>query len=165
MENLKTNDDLEQRPAGKPNESIAGRLLRWRDSDYTVFAPRKKREEPAHTILKEAAGFRFYKNEGKKENSYSVHATIDGSEPNPANALATKIMAGLGSELKKEPKFSAVNFIEDQEDFKVWTADRNKVMKVLLTFSLAEDHTLMSQRVLGRATDMLGIISRKKWRK
>lgn len=158
-------ENFEQRPQRKPDESIGGRLLRWKDSDYTVFAPRMKRDEPAQTVVKESKGFKFYKNEGKKESSYSVHATIDAQTPDPANALVEKVLTGLGSELKEEPKIRAAKFLENQEGYMVWTAERNKKLKVLLTLDLGEESDLLSRRVLERATDLLGIIGRRMWKK
>ena len=60
------------RPKAKPDEAVKGRLLKWKDSDYVAFEPQRKKDTPPRTVLKEQKGGAYYKNEGDKENSYSL---------------------------------------------------------------------------------------------
>ena len=89
---MKRIENYGERPTGKPDEKVEGRLLKWKDSDYVAFEPVQKRDQdhPARTYLKETKNVSFYKNEGEKENSYSLHVNVDGSTPDAPAAVLQK---------------------------------------------------------------------------
>ena len=38
---IATDDTFVNRPLGKPDETVRGRLLKWNNSDYVAFEPQK----------------------------------------------------------------------------------------------------------------------------
>ena len=98
-------------PRRKPDERIAGRMLKWNDSDATVFLPQQPKEQPARTVLKQTKGSAYYKNEGKKSSSYSYHVNVPETEEDPAGYIINKAVEDLGGEAKKMPKTTAKRYV------------------------------------------------------
>ena len=66
------------RPKTKPSSSTKGKLNEW-DNGYKEFVPAGTRESNRQ-MLKQMGDSSFYKNEGKKESSYSLHLNVN-AEP------------------------------------------------------------------------------------
>jgi hypothetical protein len=125
----KLEQSYSQRPSVKPDEKIEGRLLKWKGTDYVAFEPVQKRDSdhPARTVLKETKHASFYKNEGEKENSYSLHVNVDGKSPDAPAELLEKATEALKPLIKKTPA-APVNatFLMDTEEVKAWTRKKEK---------------------------------------
>ena len=95
-----------ERPSGKPDEKVEGRLLKWKGTDYVAFEPVQKRDQdhPARTYLKETKHVSFYKNEGEKENSYSLHVNVDGKSADAPAELLQKAAEALKPLMKNPPQ-------------------------------------------------------------
>ncbi len=124
----------EEKPNRKPDMKTQGRLFQWKDSEYKVFVPSKAKEQPSREIIKTSRGVTYYKNEGEKSNSYSVHCNVDGSVKDPAAELLQRVQEQLGPLCKKEPQINVANFIVDTPELKVWK--RKKEKKLLLRIEL-----------------------------
>jgi len=124
----------EEKPTRKPDMKTQGRLFQWKDSDYKVFVPSKAKDQPSREIIKTSRGVTYYKNEGEKNNSYSVHCNVDGSVKDPAAELLQRVQEQLGPLCKKEPQINVANFIVDTPELKVWK--RKKEKKLLLRIEL-----------------------------
>ena len=57
----KYDDTFVNRPLGKPDETVRGRLLKWNGSDYVAFEPQKSKDTPARTVIKEQMSGRLFR--------------------------------------------------------------------------------------------------------
>lgn len=156
-------EGFDQKPQGKPDESVRGRLLKWKDSDYVAFEPQKPRETPARTMLKESKGGAYYKNEGDKDNSYSLHVNVDGSEKDPAGALFDKAASILKPYLKKEPKVDGKSFLEDTPLLKVWHRKKAHQLCAMITIDSSLPKEQMSGRLFRLSSEINKLIDNGKF--
>lgn len=124
----------EEKPTRKPDMKTLGRLFQWKDSEYKVFVPSKAKDQPTREVIKTSRGVTYYKNEGEKNSSYSVHCNVDASVKDPAAELLQRVQEQLGPLCKKEPQINVANFIVDTPELKVWK--RKKEKKLLLRIEL-----------------------------
>ena len=161
---LMIDERFDVRPKGKPDEAVKGRLLKWKDSDYVAFEPQRKKDTPPRTVLKEQKGGAYYKNEGDKENSYSLHLNVDGSEKDPAGALMEKAANILKPYLKEEPKVDARNFLEDSPELQVWHRKKKGQLCAFLTIDSNLPKEQMSGRLFRLSSEINKIIDNNKFK-
>ena len=78
------NEKYLTRPKTKPAETLKGKLNKW-DNGYAEFIPQG--QKPSNrSLLKKVGSNSFYKNEGEKESSYSLHLNVDGASEDPVIA-------------------------------------------------------------------------------
>lgn len=157
--------DYTKRPTVKPDEKVEGRLLKWKGTDYVAFEPVQKRDQdhPARTYLKETKHVSFYKNEGEKENSYSLHVNVDGSTPDAPAALLQKAAEALKPLLKKEPQIASNTlFIRDTDELKVWQRKKQKQLVIQFTLDTGKPF-LMTSNMLRLAQEANKIINSNKF--
>lgn len=157
--------DYTKRPTVKPDEKVEGRLLKWKGTDYVAFEPVQKRDQdhPARTYLKETKHVSFYKNEGEKENSYSLHVNVDGSTPDAPTALLQKAAEALKPLLKKEPQIASNTlFIRDTDELKVWQRKKQKQLVIQFTLDTGKPF-LMTSNMLRLAQEANKIINSNKF--
>ena len=157
--------DYTKRPTVKPDEKVEGRLLKWKGTDYVAFEPVQKRDQdhPARTYLKETKNVSFYKNEGEKENSYSLHVNVDGSTPDAPTALLQKAAEALKPLMKKEPQIAAnTRFIKDTDELKVWQRKKQKQLVIQFTLDTGKPF-LMTSNMLRLAQEANKIINSNKF--
>lgn len=157
--------DYTKRPTVKPDEKVEGRLLKWKGTDYVAFEPVQKRDQdhPARTYLKETKHVSFYKNEGEKENSYSLHVNVDGSTPDAPAALLQKAAEALKPLLKKEPQIASNTlFIRDTDELKVWQRKKQKQLVIQFTLDTGLPF-LMTSNMLRLAQEANKIINSNKF--
>ena len=156
-------EGYDMRPQSKPDASVRGRLLKWENSDYVAFEPQKARETPARTVLKEKKGGCFYKNEGEKENSFSLHVNVDGSEKYPAYAALEKAQEILKPLMKEEPKLNVKKFFEDTPELKVWHRKGEKQLCAMITIDSSATQEKMSSQLFRAASEINKIINANKF--
>lgn len=156
-------EGFDMRPQSKPDASVRGRLLKWENSDYVAFEPQKARETPARTVLKEKKGGCFYKNEGEKENSFSLHVNVDGSEKYPAYAALEKAAEILKPLMKEEPKINVKKFFEDTPELKVWHRKGDKQLCAMITIDSSATQERMSSQLFRAASEINKIINANKF--
>ena len=157
--------DYTKRPTVKPDEKVEGRLLKWKGTDYVAFEPVQKRDQdhPARTYLKETKNVSFYKNEGEKENSYSLHVNVDGSTPDAPAALLQKAAEALKPLMKKEPQIASNTlFIRDTDELKVWQRKKQKQLVIQFTLDTGKPF-LMTSNMLRLAQEANKIINSNKF--
>ena len=157
--------DYTKRPTVKPDEKVEGRLLKWKGTDYVAFEPVQKRDQdhPARTYLKETKNVSFYKNEGEKENSYSLHVNVDGSTPDAPAALLLKAAEALKPLMKKEPQIASNTlFIRDTDELKVWQRKKQKQLGKQFTLDTGLP-SLMTSNMLRLAQEANKIINSNKF--
>ena len=86
----------------KPNSSTKGKLNEW-DNGYKEFVPAGTRESN-RTLFKQMGDSSFYKNEGKKESSYSLHLNVSGESQDPVAEMFDIFMHLTEEQRKSLPK-------------------------------------------------------------
>ena len=99
----KDNTTMVSRPRRKPDNSVKGKLNRWEGSDYVEFVPTGTRESN-RKMLKQLGNSSFYKSEGEKESSYSVHLNCDGKSEDPVGELLDQFLVLTEGQRKTTPK-------------------------------------------------------------
>ncbi len=93
----------QSRPRRKPDSSTRGKLNRWEGSDYLEFVPAGSKPSN-RTMLKQLGDSSFYKSEGEKQSSYSVHLNCDGKSEDPVGELLDQFLVLTENERKQLPK-------------------------------------------------------------
>ena len=92
------------RPKGKPDESLKGKLNKW-NNGYAEFIPAGSKPSN-RTMLKQLGGSSFYKSEGEKDSSWSLHLNVDAKDcADPVAALHEQFLFLTEGEQKQKPKF------------------------------------------------------------
>ena len=90
------------RPKGKPDESLKGKLNKW-NNGYAEFIPQGTRENQRE-MLKQLGDSSFYKTNGKRESSYSLHLNVDGKCEDPVGELLDQFLVLTEGQRKQLPK-------------------------------------------------------------
>ena len=134
-------------PRRKPDQRVTGRLLKWNDSDATVFLPQQPKEQPARTVLKQSKGSAYYKNEGKKSSSYSYHVNVPETEEDPAGYIINKAMEDLGDEAKKMPKTTAKRYVLHTDNVKIWKDTQAKTLSVYIEADMSVKRSALQDKL------------------
>lgn len=99
---MTTQDNYLRRPKTKPQETLKGKMNRW-DNGYAEFVPAGTRESNRR-MLRQLGNSSFYKSEGEKESSYSLHLNIDARDcADPVAELYEQFTALTKDERKSVP--------------------------------------------------------------
>ena len=90
------------RPKGKPDMTTKGKLNEW-SNGYREFIPQGTRENQRE-MLKQLGDSSFYKTNGKKESSYSLHLNVDGKSEDPVSELFDQFLVLTEGQRKQLPK-------------------------------------------------------------
>ncbi len=93
----------QSRPRRKPDSSTKGKLNRWEGSDYLEFVPAGSKPSN-RTMLRQIGDSSFYKSEGEKQSSYSVHLNCDGKSEDPVSELFDQFLVLTEGQRKQLPK-------------------------------------------------------------
>ena len=120
------------RPKTKPSSSTKGKLNRWDNSDYVEFIPAGTRESN-RTLFKQMGDSSFYKNEGKKESSYSLHLNVDGESQDPVAEMAELFINLTKDQQKTKPQMPEAlqgrMLFDDNNSLQVWLdTERNELL-------------------------------------
>ena len=89
------------RPKTKPDVTTKGKLNRW-SNGFLEFIPQGSKPSN-RTMLKQLGNSSFYRSEGEKESSYSVHLNVDGKSDDPVAELFEQFMHLTAAERKTRP--------------------------------------------------------------
>ena len=110
------------RPKTKPNSSTKGKLNEW-DNGYKEFVPAGTRESN-RTMLRQLGDSSFYKNEGKKESSYSLHLNVNGESQDPVAEMLDIFMHLTEEQRKSLPKLPEGSqgrmLLDNGEGLQIW---------------------------------------------
>jgi hypothetical protein len=101
MTNTTDNITYVARPKGKPETSMKGKMNEW-SNGYREFIPQGTRENNRQ-MLKQLGDSSFYKTEGKKESSYSVHINVDGESADPVGEMFSQFKLLTDGQRKQKP--------------------------------------------------------------
>ena len=101
---MATDKDIQyvSRPKGRPDESLKGKLNKW-NNGYAEVIPQGTRENQRE-MLKQLGDSSFYKTNGKKESSWSVHLNCDGKSEDPVAELLDQFLHLTKDQRKQTPK-------------------------------------------------------------
>ena len=124
MAKSKDNTTVVSRPRRKPDSSTKGKLNRWEGTDYVEFVPTGTRESN-RKMLKQLGNSSFYKSEGTKESSYSLHLNVDAKDcEDPVAALHEQFIVLTAEQQKQKPCLSEVGegrmLYDNGESLQVW---------------------------------------------
>ncbi|MBP5621318.1 MAG: hypothetical protein J6X44_04815, partial [Thermoguttaceae bacterium] len=89
------------RPKGKPEVTTKGKMNEW-SNGYREFIPQGTRENNRQ-MLKQLGDSSFYKTEGKKESSYSLHLNVDGESQDPVGEMFEQFMVLTEGQRTEKP--------------------------------------------------------------
>lgn len=101
---MTTTKDIQyvSRPKGKPDSTTRGKLNEW-SNGYREFVPQGTRVNQRE-MLKQLGDSSFYKTNGKKESSYSLHLNVDGKSEDPVAEMLDQFFVLTEGERKTTPK-------------------------------------------------------------
>ena len=143
------------RPKTKPNETLKGKMNKW-DNGYAEFIPTGTRESNRR-MIKQLGNSSFYKSEGEKESSYSLHLNVDATSVDPVGEMFQqflKLTAGERKEMPQMPEGSEGRMLyDDGSSLKVWLDTQKGEVSILARLEcspLIERQLLQVQADMGR---------------
>ena len=124
------------RPKTKPDLTLKGKLNEWQNG-YREFVPQG--QKPSNrTMLKQLGGSSFYKSEGEKESSWSLHLNVDAKDcEDPVAALHEQFLFLTEGEAKQKPQlqegFEGRMLLDNGGSVKVWLDTKNHQVNILTT--------------------------------
>lgn len=140
----KTNDNtaMVSRPRRKPDSSTKGRMNEW-DNGYKEFVPTGTRESN-RKMLKQLGNSSFYKSEGAKESSYSLHLNVDAKDcEDPVAALHEQFMVLTAEQQKQLPTLPENQqgrmLLDDGRGVKIWLDTEKHKVSILSELDCGPD--------------------------
>ena len=97
-----TEDMYVEKPDGKPVKAFRARVKMY-GNDVVVVNPETPKESN-RKMIKQKGKSSFYKSEGEKESSYSIHINVDANDPDPVATMQERFNELTKGELKSELK-------------------------------------------------------------
>ena len=97
-----TEEMFVEKPEGKPVKKFKARVSLY-PNDVVVVNPQEPRESN-RKMIKQKGKSSFYKSEGEKESSYSIHINVDANDPDPVATMQEYFNELTKGELKGELK-------------------------------------------------------------
>lgn len=134
-------DTYVTRPKGKPDVTTKGKMNEWANG-YREFIPQG--QKPSNrTMLKQVGGSSFYKSEGTKESSYSLHLNVDAKDcEDPVAALHEQFLFLTEGEQKQKPQLPEGcrgQMLADNGNMKIWMDSENGKLVIMTELSCAPD--------------------------
>ena len=95
-------DNFIEKPEGKPVKNFRARVKVY-GNDVVVVNPQTQGESN-RKMIKQKGKSSFYKSEGEKESSYSIHINVDANDPDPVATMQEQFVELTKGELKSELK-------------------------------------------------------------
>ena len=110
------------RPKGKPEVTTKGKMNEW-SNGYKEFIPQGQKASN-RTVLKQLGNSSFYKSEGTKESSYSLHLNVDGKSEDPVAEMYEQFKLLTADEQKQMPQLPGGSegrmLFEDNKALQIW---------------------------------------------
>ena len=99
---MMNNEEYIEKPEGKPVKKFKARVSLY-PNDVVVVNPQEPRESN-RKMIKQKGKSSFYKSEGEKESSFSIHINVDANDPDPVATMQEYFNELTKGELKGELK-------------------------------------------------------------
>ncbi len=143
------------RPHKKPDETLKGKLNRW-DNGYAEFVPAGSKPSN-RTMLKQLGDSSFYKSEGEKQSSYSVHLNCDGKSADPVGELLDQFLHLTEGERKSAPTLPEGSegrmLLDNGQGLQIWLDREHGKVNILTTL----DCTTNIERQLLQAQSQMSV--------
>lgn len=122
------------RPKGKPSVTTKGKLNEW-DNGYKEFIPQG--QKPSNrTMLKQLGNSSFYRSEGEKESSWSLHLNVDAKDcADPVGEMFDQFMHLTEGERKTAPKLPEDGegrmLYDDGQGLQVWLDTKRHEVQIM----------------------------------
>ncbi len=135
------NEKFLSRPKTKPAETLKGKMNKW-DNGYAEFIPQG--QKPSNrSLLKKVGSNSFYKNEGEKESSYSLHLNVDGASEDPVAEMAELFLNLTKEQQKTKPQLpeslQGRMLYDDSKGLKVWLDMNTRKVTILASLDCTPD--------------------------
>ena len=135
------NEKFLTRPKTKPAETLKGKMNKW-DNGYAEFIPQG--QKPSNrSMLKQLGNSSFYKSEGSKESSYSLHLNVDGASQDPVAEMAELFLNLTNEQQKTKPQLpeslQGRMLYDDSKGLKVWLDMNTRKVTILASLDCTPD--------------------------
>lgn len=143
-----------EKPTGKPVKNFRARVKMY-ENDYLVVTPQATGESN-RKMIKQKGKSSFYKSEGEKESSYSIHINVDANDPDPVATMQEQFAELTKGELKSELKLQVKGkLLYDTPKLKVYL---NKTQKQVILQTTLDCGPTVERELLQIQADMAKII-------
>jgi hypothetical protein len=149
------------RPKTKPDETVKGKMNKW-NSGYAEFIP--VGSKPSNrTMLKQFGDSSFYKSEGEKQSSYSIHLNCDGKSEDPVGELLDQFLLlteGQRKQLPKLPEGSEGRMLFSNGDgLQIWHDRENNKLTIMAQLECTAD---IERQLLQAEAQMNVVVGRNR---
>ena len=152
IKNKKMEQVFIEKPEGKPVKAFRARVKMY-DNDVVVVNPESTKESNRR-MIKQKGKSSFYKSEGEKESSYSIHINVDANDPDPVATMQERFAELTKGELKSELKLRVKGkLLYESPKLKVYLNKTNKQVIIQTTLDCGptvERELLQLQGDMGR---------------
>lgn len=143
-----------EKPEGKPVKNFRARVKMY-GNDVVVVNPMESRESN-RKMIKQKGKSSFYKSEGEKDSSYSIHINVDANDPDPVATMQERFAELTKGELKSELKLKVKGkLLYDTPKLKVYL---NKTSKQVVLQTTLDCGPTIERELLQLQGDMGKII-------
>ena len=157
MAKVSDNKTVVVRPRRKPDSTVRGKLNKWEGTDYCEFVPTGSRESN-RTMFKQLGPSSFYKSEGQKESSFSIHINVDGTSADPVNEAREIFNVLTAEQTKQKPELNAESqgrmLYDDGKNLQIWLDSEHHQVSILTTL----DCTSQIERQLLQAQAQMNVV-------
>jgi len=135
------------RPKTKPDSSQKGKLNQWKNG-YAEFIPQGSKESQRQ-MLKQLGDSSFYKTQGRKESSFSLHLNVDGKSEDPVAEMHEQFLLLTEGQRKEKPELAKAiagrMLFDNGQTLQVWLDTEKGELTILtrLTCSPLIDRQLL----------------------
>ena len=147
------------RPKGKPDSTTRGKMNEW-SNGYKEFVPQG--QKPSNrTMVKQLGNSSFYKSEGEKESSWSLHLNVDAKDcADPVGALYEQFSLLTAGQRKTEPKLPEGSqgrmLFDNGQNLQVWLDTEKGKVNILTTLNCGADIDRQLLQAQGQMNVTLG---------
>ena len=147
------------RPKGRPDSTTKGKMNEW-NNGYKEFVPVGSRPSN-RTMLKQLGNSSFYKSEGEKESSWSLHLNVDAKDcADPVGALCEQFNLLTAGQRKTEPKLPEGSqgkmLLDNGQGLQIWLDAAKGQVSILTTLECGTDIDRQLLQAQGQMNVTLG---------
>ena len=149
------------RPKTKPDETVKGKMNKW-NSGYAEFIP--VGSKPSNrTMLKQLGDSSFYKSEGEKQSSYSIHLNCDGKSEDPVGELLDQFLLLTEGQRKQTPKLPEGSegrmLFSNGDGLQIWHDRENNKLTIMAQLECTAD---IERQLLQAEAQMNVVVGRNR---